>query len=94
MIRSASQHQAGLTIAPILPDFKPGTGMSAFGTYLIGFVILIAGLALAAHLLNVPGLWIVAGVIVMIGIGVLTATTRTKQRDPTVRRGPPGPPTV
>jgi uncharacterized membrane protein YiaA len=63
--------------------------MSAFGTYLIGFVILIAGLALAAHLLNVPGWWIVAGVIVMIGIGVLAATTRTKQRDPTARRGPP-----
>ena len=65
--------------------------MSAFGTYLIGFIILISGLALAAHLLNVPGLWIVAGVIVMIGIGVLTATTRTKQRDPSVRPGPPGP---
>ena len=66
--------------------------MSAFGTYLIGFIILIAGLALAAHLLNVPALWIVAGVIVLIGIGVLTATTRTKQRDPSARRDPPGPP--
>jgi len=67
--------------------------MSAFGTYLIGFIILIAGLALAAHLLNVPALWIVAGVIVMIGIGVLTATTRTKHRDPSIRRDPPEPPT-
>jgi uncharacterized membrane protein YiaA len=66
--------------------------MSAFATYLLGFVILIAGLALAAHLLNVPGWWIVAGVIVMIGIAVLTATTRTKQDDSGVRRGPPGPP--
>ena len=51
--------------------------MSAFGTYLIGFVIVILGLALAAHLLNVPGLWIIAGVIVMLGIGIRTATTRT-----------------
>jgi hypothetical protein len=67
--------------------------MSAFGTYLIGFIILILGLALAAHLLNVPALWIVAGVIVMVGIGVLTATTRTRQRDPSVRRDPPEPPT-
>ncbi len=66
--------------------------MSAFGTYLIGFIILIGGLALAAHLLNVPGLWIIAGVIVMIGVGVLTATTRTKQRDPTRRDPPSGPP--
>ncbi len=62
--------------------------MSAFATYLVGFIILILGLALAAHLLNVPGLWIVAGVIVMIGIGVLSATSRTKPRDP----GPGDPP--
>ena len=65
--------------------------MSAFGTYLIGFMILILGLALAAYLLNVPPLWIVAGVIVMAGIGVLTATTRTKNRDDSPRN-PPGPP--
>jgi hypothetical protein len=65
--------------------------MSAFGTYLIGFMILIGGLALAAYLLNVPPLWIVAGVIVMAGIGVLTATTRTKNRDDS-HHNPPGPP--
>lgn len=28
--------------------------MSSFGTYLIGFAILIIGLAIAAYLLNVP----------------------------------------
>ena len=56
--------------------------MSSFGTYLIGFVILVCGLAYAAYLLNVPSTWIVVGVVVMVGIGVLTATTRTKMRDP------------
>lgn len=64
--------------------------MSSFATYLVGFIILILGLALAAHLLNVPALWIVAGVIVMIGIGILMATSRTKSRDP-VHRDPPPP---
>ena len=68
--------------------------MSSFATYLIGFIILVLGLALAAYLLNVPALWIVAGVIVLIGVGVLTATTHTKQRDPNIRRDPPGPPRV
>ena len=63
--------------------------MSAFATYLVGFIVLILGLALAAYLLNVPGLWIVAGVIVMIGIGILSATSRTKQRDPAHRDPPP-----
>jgi hypothetical protein len=56
--------------------------MSSFATYLIGFIILIVGLAVAAYLLNVPSTWIVVGVIVLIGIGVLSATTRTKMRDP------------
>ncbi|MDB4905901.1 MAG: hypothetical protein JWO05_685 [Gemmatimonadetes bacterium] len=56
--------------------------MSSFSTYLIGFVILIIGLAIAAFMLNVPTMWIVVGVIVAIGIGVLMATSRTKPRDP------------
>jgi len=56
--------------------------MSSFASYLIGFIILIVGLAIAAYLLNVPTTWIAVGVIVLVGIGVLSATTRTKMRDP------------
>lgn len=58
--------------------------MSSFSTYIVGFIILIVGLALAAYLLNVPTMWIAVGVIVLIGIGVLMATSRTKPRDPPV----------
>ena len=56
--------------------------MSSFSTYLIGFIVLVVGLALAAYLLNVPVTWIVVGVIVLIGLGILMATSRTKPRDP------------
>ncbi len=56
--------------------------MSSFSTYLLGFVVLVIGLALAAYLLNVPPAWIVVGVIVLIGLGILMATSRTKPRDP------------
>ena len=56
--------------------------MSSFTTYVIGFVILIFGLAMAAYLLNVPSMWIGVGVIVALGIGVVTATSRTKMKDP------------
>lgn len=56
--------------------------MSAFSTYLVGFIILIVGLAFAAYLLGVPTTWIAVGVIVLAGIGVLMATGRTKPRDP------------
>ena len=55
--------------------------MSSFATYLIGFLILIIGLGIAAYLLNVPTMWIGVGAIILIGIGVLSATTRTKMRD-------------
>lgn len=56
--------------------------MSSFATYLVGFIILIVGLAIAAYLLNVPTTWIAVGVVVLLGVGVLSATTRTKMRDP------------
>jgi hypothetical protein len=56
--------------------------MSSFSTYLIGFVVLIIGLAVAAYLVGVPQLWIGVGVIVLIGIGILTGTSRTKTKDP------------
>ncbi|HEX3867679.1 MAG TPA: hypothetical protein VHV78_13040 [Gemmatimonadaceae bacterium] len=61
--------------------------MSSFATYLIGFLILIAGLAYAAYLLNVPSTWVVAGVIVLVGAGIVSATRRTKMRDPTENGG-------
>ncbi|MEP6990918.1 MAG: hypothetical protein ABJA80_08325 [bacterium] len=56
--------------------------MSAFGTYLIGFIVLVVGLGIAAFLLNVPTMWIAVGVIVLLGLGILMATSRTKMKDP------------
>ena len=56
--------------------------MSSFQTYLFGFIVLIVGVSVAAYLLGAPTTWIVVGVIVLIGIGVISATNRTKPRDP------------
>jgi uncharacterized membrane protein YiaA len=56
--------------------------MSAFSTYLVGFLVVVIGLAIGAYLLNVPTTWIVVGVIVLVGLGILTATSRTRQKDP------------
>lgn len=56
--------------------------MTSFTTYVIGFVILIVGLAIAAYMLDVPSVWIAIGVIVALGIGIITATSRTKMKDP------------
>jgi uncharacterized protein (DUF486 family) len=56
--------------------------MSAFATYLLGIVMIAAGLAVAAYLLNVPAMWIGAGLLIVVGLGVARATSRTKPRDP------------
>ena len=56
--------------------------MSSFSTYLIGFIVLIIGLAIAAVLLGVSPTWVTVGAIVLIGIGIVSATTRTKPKDP------------
>jgi len=56
--------------------------MSSFSTYLIGYIVLIIGLAIAAFLLGVNPVWILVGAIVLIGGGIVTATTRTKAKDP------------
>ncbi|MDQ3036739.1 MAG: hypothetical protein M3Y87_30380 [Myxococcota bacterium] len=55
--------------------------MTAFGTYLIGTILLIAGLAGGAFLLGAPGVWILVGAVVLLGAGVMMATLRTKRRD-------------
>ena len=56
--------------------------MSSFSTYLIGFIILIIGLAIAAILLGVSQTWVLVGCIILIGIAILMGTTRTKPKDP------------
>ena len=55
--------------------------MSNLSVFLVGFLILTAGLAMAAHLAGVPTAWIGAGGVVMLGIGVLMAVTKTRQRE-------------
>ena len=54
----------------------------SFSLYLVGYIILVVGLAMAAHLLHVPPRWIGVGVICLAGIGILTAVTSTRHRDP------------
>ncbi|MBI1328398.1 MAG: hypothetical protein GC166_00690 [Alphaproteobacteria bacterium] len=56
--------------------------MSAFGLYVIGFMVLLGGLGYGAWLLHVPQAWIIAGSLVVVGIGIMSAVTRTRRRDP------------
>ena len=56
--------------------------MSSFSTYLIGFIVLIIGLSIGAILLGVSQVWVIVGCIILIGMAIVMATTRTKPKDP------------
>ena len=55
--------------------------MSSFSLYMIGFVVFIGGLAYGAFLLGAPPTYIGVGVIILAGIGLMSATRRTRTRD-------------
>ena len=54
----------------------------SFGIYIVGYLILIIGLAIGANLLHVPQKWIVVGIICLIGLSIIHGVTATRQRDP------------
>jgi len=56
--------------------------MSAFMLYVVGFFVLLAGLVYGAWLIHVPHTWIIVGVLVILGLGIMSAVSRTKRRDP------------
>ena len=65
---------------------QPGLGLEevrvSFGIYLAGYVILICGLGYAATLMHVPSQWIVVGIVVLSGLGIVSGVKATKQKDP------------
>jgi len=54
----------------------------SFGIYLVGIILVIAGLVYAAAILSAPTHWIVVATLVMLGAGVVAAVKATRQRDP------------
>lgn len=53
----------------------------SFGLYLIGYLIFSAGLILGAYLLHVPAKWIGVVTLVLLGLGIVTAVTKTRRKD-------------
>jgi uncharacterized membrane protein YiaA len=54
----------------------------SFGIYIIGYIILIVGLAIGANLLNVPPKWIGVAALCLIGIAIVHGVTATRHKDP------------
>jgi uncharacterized membrane protein len=55
--------------------------MSNLVIYLIGTAFVAGGLALMAYKLNAPAIWILIGVIIVIGIGIMAAVSKTRQKE-------------
>jgi len=56
--------------------------MSSFAIYLAGMLVLIVGLAFGAYLAGLAMQWIIVGAVVLLGIGMVTAVSRTRRKDP------------
>jgi len=54
----------------------------SFGIYLLGIILVIAGLVYAAAIVHAPIHWIIVAALVMLGAGVVAAVKATRQRDP------------
>jgi uncharacterized membrane protein HdeD (DUF308 family) len=54
----------------------------SFAMYLIGTVILIAGVVYVCHLAHVPSHWVLAIGVVLLGAGVMGAVSATRHKDP------------
>lgn len=55
--------------------------MSNMTVYLIGIVILIAGLAWGASVAGLSSTWIAVGALVLLGLGVAASVSRTRRRE-------------
>ena len=54
----------------------------SFGIYAVGYLIFIVGVAYLAHLLHIRETYIVAGAIILFGIGIVTGVQKTRSKDP------------
>lgn len=61
--------------------------MSSFSTWLIGYFVVVVGLVMAAYMLGAPPMWIGIGAVILVGFGILKATSSNRMKDPPA---PPG----
>ena len=53
----------------------------SFGIYLLGFALVIGGVAWGLAVAGVPSLYIIIACVIMLGIGIMTGVSKTRQKD-------------
>lgn len=59
---------------------RGGIAVNWFNLALVGWIILIAAVAIAAKMMGAPPVWIALGALALLGIGIISAVTRSKPR--------------
>jgi len=65
---------------PLLPVSAREAAMS-FALYIIGFLVFIGGVAWALTTAHVPTLYIVIACMILLGLGIMAAVSKTRTRD-------------
>jgi len=74
--------RAALVAALLHFPSRECSSMTNFVVYLIGTLLVVAGLAYGASRLGVSQVWIITGALVIIGIGVMGGIVKTRQKEP------------
>lgn len=53
----------------------------SFMLYIVGFLVVIGGVAWALLRVGTPAIWVAIACLILFGIGILTGVTRTRSRD-------------
>jgi hypothetical protein len=56
----------------------------SFALYILGLAVLVGGIAWALVVAGIAATWIAIACLVVMGIGIMTAVSRTRAKDPPV----------
>ncbi len=56
--------------------------MMSFALYLIGFALVVGGVAWAMVTAGVPTLYIAIACVILVGLGIVTGVSKTRSKDP------------
>ncbi len=54
----------------------------SFALYLVGFALVIGGVAWAMVTVGVPTLYIAIACLILVGLGIITGVSKTRSKDP------------
>lgn len=54
----------------------------SFALYLVGFAVLIGGIAWGLIMAGVPQIWVIVSAVILLGLGIVSGVSKTRMKDP------------